>query len=193
MAAGYDRVVSRRPCIAVAGDGTAAPGSPHWRAAEELGAALVEAGFRVVTGGLGGVMEAACLGARRARAYREGDTVALLPGHDAGAANPHADVVLPTGLAHARNALVAHADALVAVGGGAGTLSEIAMAWTHRRLVIAFRLPGWSGRVADTPLDERPRFARLAGDRVFGVDSAAEAVAVLAEHLHAYLSAGAAP
>jgi hypothetical protein len=182
--------MSRRRCIAVAGDGTAAPGSPHWRAAEQFGAALVEAGFRVLTGGLGGVMEAACRGARGAAAYREGDTVALLPGHAAADANPHADVVLPTGLAHARNALVAHADALVAVGGGAGTLSEIAMAWVHRRLVIAFRLPGWSGRVADAPLDERRRFGHLADDRVFGVDSAQEAIAVLRDRLDEYLAAG---
>ncbi len=134
--------MARRSCIAVAGDGTVLEGTPHWSAAAALGGALVDAGFRVVTGGMGGVMEAACLGARRARAYREGDTVALLPGHDGGTANPYADVVLPTGLAHARNALVAHAAALVAIGGGAGTLSEVALAWVQRRLVIAFRLPG---------------------------------------------------
>ena len=179
----------RRACIAVAGDGTALEGSPHWAAAETLGAALVDAGFRIVTGGMGGVMEAACRGARRARGYQEGDTIALLPGQDAAAANPWADVVLPTGLAHARNALVAHADALVAVGGGAGTLSEMAMAWIHGRLVIAFRLPGWSGKLADAPLDGRRRFAAIDDDRVFGVDSAEEAVGLLRARLDAYRSA----
>lgn len=179
----------RRPCIAVAGDGAALEGSPHWAAAEALGAALVEAGYRVVTGGMGGVMEAACRGARRARGYREGDTVALLPGDDPAAANAYADVVLPTGLAHARNALVAQADALVAVGGGAGTLSEMAMAWIHGRLVVAFRLPGWSGRLADAPLDDRRRLAAVEDDRVFGVGSAEEAVSVLRARLDAYRSA----
>jgi uncharacterized protein (TIGR00725 family) len=179
----------RRSCIAVAGDGTAPEGSPHWSAAEALGAELVDAGFRVLTGGMGGVMEAACRGARRARAYREGDTIALLPGHAAADANPCADVVLPTGLAHARNSLVAHADALVAVGGGAGTLSEMALAWIHGRLVIGFRLPGWSGKLADSPVDERRRFAGIHDDRVFGVDSAQEAVALLRARLDAYRTA----
>ena len=179
--------MARRWCIAVAGDGTVLEGSPHWSAAAALGEALVEAGFRVLTGGLGGVMEAACLGARRALAYREGDTIALLPGHGAGAANPHADVVLPTGLFHGRNMLVAHADALVAIGGGAGTLSEIALAWVQRRLVIAFRLPGWSGRLADAPLDERPRFAAISDDRVFGVDGAEEVISLLGARLDANL------
>jgi uncharacterized protein (TIGR00725 family) len=181
--------VTRRPVIAVSGDGTVGPASAHWAAAEELGKALVDAGYRVLTGGLGGVMEAACRGARSSPAYREGDTVALVPGHLGSAANAHCDIVLPTGLDHARNVLVAHADALVAVGGGAGTLSEIALAWVHRRLVIAFRLPGWSGRVADAPLDDRRRFDAIADDSVFGVDTAGEAVAVLRDRLDAYLGA----
>jgi uncharacterized protein (TIGR00725 family) len=181
--------VSRRRLIAVSGDGSAGEGSPAWGAAESLGEALVDAGYRVVTGGLGGVMEAASRGARRARGYREGDTVALLPGHAAARANAWVDIVVPTGLDHARNALIAQADALVAVGGGAGTLSEIALAWVHGRMVVAFRLPGWSGRVADAPLDERRRFAAISDDRVFGVGTAAEAIALLRDRLDAYLAA----
>ena len=181
--------MARRPLIAVAGDGTVEPGSIHWSAAEEVGVALVDAGYRVLTGGLGGVMAAACCGARRARAYREGDTVALVPGHLASAANVYCDVVLPTGLDHARNVLVAHADALIAIGGGAGTLSEIALAWVHGRLVVAFRLPGWSGRLADAPLDDRRRFGDIPDDRVFGVDTAAEVVDLLRSRLAPYLSA----
>jgi uncharacterized protein (TIGR00725 family) len=181
--------VARRPVIAVSGDGTVAPNSAQWSAAEEIGKALVDEGYRVLTGGLDGVMKAACRGARESPAYREGDTVALLPGHRASAANAYCDIVLPTGLDHARNVLVAHADALVAIGGGAGTLSEVALAWVHRRLVIAFRLPGWSGRVADAPLDDRLRFDTISDDRVFGVDTAKEAVAVLRERLEAYLGA----
>lgn len=178
-----------RFCIAVCGDGTATAGDASWNAAQDLGRALVEAGYRVMTGGLGGVMEAACLGARQANAYREGDTVALLPGPTADAANAYADIVIPTGLDHARNALIAHADALVAIGGGAGTLSEVALAWVHRRLVLAYRLPGWSGRVADAPLDDRPRFSGLPDDKVFGVDSAVDAIAVLTTRLPEYVAA----
>jgi uncharacterized protein (TIGR00725 family) len=79
----------------------------------------------LVCGGLGGVMEAACRGAREAG----GTTVGLLPGTDRTEANEFVDVVIPTGLGEGRNALVVRAaDALIAVGGGYGTLSEIALA-----------------------------------------------------------------
>jgi uncharacterized protein (TIGR00725 family) len=90
-----------------------------------VGRALAEEGAVVVCGGLGGVMEAACRGAREAG----GLTVGLLPGLDRRQANPHVQVAIATGLGEARNALIARAaDALVAVAGGYGTLSEIALA-----------------------------------------------------------------
>jgi uncharacterized protein (TIGR00725 family) len=79
----------------------------------------------LVCGGLGGVMEAACRGAREGG----GTTVGILPGADRADANPFVDVAVATGLGEARNALVVRsADALVAVGRGYGTLSEIALA-----------------------------------------------------------------
>jgi uncharacterized protein (TIGR00725 family) len=148
--------VSRRTLIAVIGDGDAAPGSTAYGLAEALGELLVDAGFGVVTGGLGGVMEAASRGARRANAYRPGAVVGLLPGHDVADANAFVDVALPTGLGHGRNLLVAHAAAVVAVGGGAGTLSEMAMAWIFGRLIVAFRVEGWSGRLAGSSLLASP-------------------------------------
>jgi uncharacterized protein (TIGR00725 family) len=93
--------------------------------AEEVGAAVAAAGCGLVCGGLGGVMEAACRGARS----RGGLTVGILPGLDREEANGWVLVGLPTGLGEARNALVVRAaDAVVAVGGGWGTLSEIALA-----------------------------------------------------------------
>jgi uncharacterized protein (TIGR00725 family) len=112
-----------RAWIAIAGAGSAEP----WElaAAEEAGAAVAEAGCGLVCGGLGGVMEAACRGARS----RGGLTVGLLPGVDRDDANGWVVVALPTGMGEARNALVVRAaDALVAIGGGWGTLSEIALA-----------------------------------------------------------------
>ena len=169
--------------MAVIGDGGAAEGSPPWRLAEALGEALVGAGYRVLTGGLGGVMEAASRGARRSPAHGPASVIALLPGHDPAAANPHVDVAIATGLGHLRNALVAHADAVIAIGGGAGTLSELALAWIHDRLVIAFRVPGWSGNLAGTRLDDRVRFAGVGDDQVHGVDSPEEAIAVLRARL----------
>ncbi len=78
-------------------------------------------------------MEAACRGAKQAGAT----TVGILPGTDRAAANPYVDVAVPTGLGEARNALVVRAaDALVAVGGGYGTLSEIALALKAGKRVV---------------------------------------------------------
>ena len=109
--------------IAVVGAGRASEDQAG--AAEAVGRALAEAGAVLVCGGLGGVMEAACRGAKAGG----GTTVGILPGPDRGAANPHVDVAVATGLGEARNALVVRAaDALVAIGGEYGTLSEIALA-----------------------------------------------------------------
>jgi uncharacterized protein (TIGR00725 family) len=103
------------------------------RLAEEVGRLLGGRGAVVVCGGLGGVMEAACRGARD----EGGTTVGILPGLDRGAANPHVDVALATGLGEARNALVVRAaDALIAIGGAYGTLSEIALALKAGKRVI---------------------------------------------------------
>jgi uncharacterized protein (TIGR00725 family) len=111
------------PWIAVVGPGRASP--EELAAAEEVGAEVAAAGAVLVCGGLGGVMEAACRGARS----RGGMTVGLLPGLDRGAANGWVQIAVPTGLGEARNALIVRAaDALVAVGGSWGTLSEIALA-----------------------------------------------------------------
>src|SRR5208283_281209 len=93
--------------------------------AEEVGRRLAERGAVVVCGGLGGVMAAACRGAAGAG----GLSVGLLPGESRQAANPWVAVTLPTGLGELRNGLVVRASGvLVALGGGYGTLSEIALA-----------------------------------------------------------------
>jgi uncharacterized protein (TIGR00725 family) len=93
--------------------------------AEAVGRLLGERGAIVVCGGLGGVMAAACRGARGAG----GTTVGILPGEDRSAANEWVDVAVPTGLGEARNALVVRAaDAMIAIGGEFGTLSEVALA-----------------------------------------------------------------
>jgi uncharacterized protein (TIGR00725 family) len=117
--------------VAVVGAGTCSPDEA--RSAEEVGALLARAGAVVVCGGLSGVMEAACRGARR----EGGLTVGILPGTDRGAANPHVAVAIATGLGELRNGLVVRsADALVAVGGEFGTLSEIALALKLGKRVV---------------------------------------------------------
>ena len=112
-----------RAWIAVVGPGSAS--DVELALAEDAGASIAEAGAGLVCGGLGGVMEAACRGARS----RGGLTLGLLPGDDRDDANGWVIVAVPTGLGEARNALVVRAaDAVVAIGGGWGTLSEIALA-----------------------------------------------------------------
>jgi uncharacterized protein (TIGR00725 family) len=114
------------PCdamIAVVGTGDADRALEEL--AEEVGRLLAAAGATVVCGGLGGVMAAVCQGAKGAG----GRTVGILPGADRREANPWVDVALATGLGEGRNLLVVRAaDAVIAVGGGYGTLSEIALA-----------------------------------------------------------------
>ena len=93
--------------------------------AHEVGRLLAAAGATVVCGGLGGVMEAAARGASEGG----GTTVGILPGSDRAAANPYLTVAIPTGLREARNTIVVRsADAVIAVGGEYGTLSEIGFA-----------------------------------------------------------------
>ena len=111
------------PWIAVIGPGDATP--PELEAAERVGAALASANVVLVCGGLSGVMEAACRGA----AAHGGTSVGLLPGVCRGDANPFVTIAIPTGLGEARNLLVVRsADAVIAIGGGWGTLSEIGLA-----------------------------------------------------------------
>ena len=176
----------RRQVIAVIGDASITEDCESYVQARRLGTALVDAGFRILTGGLGGVMEAACRGARESSAYREGDIIGVLPGFDPAEANPWTDIAVPTGLDTARNVIVAQADAVIAIGGGAGTLCEMALAWIFKRLLIAFRGPGWAGKLADQLIDERVRYQAVVDDRVYGVDDAAGAIAMLRAKLPFY-------
>jgi uncharacterized protein (TIGR00725 family) len=98
-----------------------------------VGRLLGRAGALVVCGGLGGVMAAACRGAKSAG----GTTLGLLPGLDRDDANEWVDIAVPTGLGEARNVLVVRAaDALIAIGGEFGTLSEIGFALKTGKLVV---------------------------------------------------------
>lgn len=105
--------------------GGSAPTAAEVAAAEAVGCALAEGGAVLICGGLGGVMEAACRGARSAA----GLTIGILPGVDRSEANSYVDIPIVTGIRCARNLIIARsAQAVVAVGGSYGTLSEIAFA-----------------------------------------------------------------
>lgn len=147
------------PYVAVVGTGEA--DSEAEAIAEEVGCKLAEAGAVVVCGGLGGVMEAACRGAVSAG----GMTIGLLPGYDRRDANPHLTVAIATGLGEARNTLVVRAsDALIAIGGEYGTLSEIAFALKVGTPVVG--IATWSLRRGDGAEDAGIVVAQDAADAV---------------------------
>jgi uncharacterized protein (TIGR00725 family) len=157
--------VSGTPYIAVVGAGDASPREID--RAEEVGRLLGRAGTVLVCGGLGGVMDAAARGARS----EGGISVGILPGDDRGSAGPHLTVAIPTGLGETRNALVVRgADAVIAVGGEFGTLSEIAFALRIGRPVIG--LDTW-------------RLAKRGGpvEAIVRASSAAEAVSLALQRM----------
>jgi uncharacterized protein (TIGR00725 family) len=125
---------SRRRLVAVCGESD--PQTPLKDLAYEVGRGIAQRNAVLVCGGLTGVMEHAARGARAAG----GLTIGLLPGDDADEANAYIDISIATGLGHARNAILARtADGVVALGGGLGTLSEIALALRNRRPTIGIK------------------------------------------------------
>lgn len=120
-----------KPLIAVIGGGTCTNEEAAF--AERTGRLLAEQGAIVICGGLGGVMEAVARGAKA----NGGTTVGILPGADPAAANAYIDIPLATGLGEMRNVLIVRAaHALIAIGGGVGTLSELALAQRIGRPVV---------------------------------------------------------
>ena len=172
---------SRRPTVSVIGNAQLSDGDPRLLLARKTGKILVDYGFAVVTGGMGGVMHAALEGGRSSSQWTPGHCISIIPGGepDAERVSRAADIVIPTGLDHGRNMIIAQTDAVIAIGGGAGTLSEMALAWAHRRLLIALRCEGWSGRLAGLRIDERERYPDIPEDCVYGADAPEEAVALI--------------
>lgn len=130
-------MVENKKIIAVIGGSQCSPREAD--VAEAVGRTLAEKGATLICGGLGGVMEAACRGARAAG----GMTIGILPGEIRQAANPHVQIPIVTGIGYARNVIVAKsAQAVIAVGGSYGTLSEISHALQSNIPVIG--LNTWS-------------------------------------------------
>ncbi len=116
-------MIKKKRFIAVIGGGQCSP--QEAQLAEEVGRELAMRGAILVCGGLGGVMEAACKGAQS----EGGVTIGILPGENRQAANPYVQIPIVTGIGYARNvAVVKSAQAVIAIGGSYGTLSEISHA-----------------------------------------------------------------
>lgn len=177
---------ARRLLVAVIGDSNLGQNDLKIELARDVGRLLVDSGFRVVTGGLGGVMAAAMDGAHTSARYADGDTIAVLPGHDPNEASSSADIVLATGMNLARNLIVANSDGVIAIGGGAGTLSEIALAWQMRRPVVALAVDGWSKKLGASRIDGRVRQSDVEDDQVHAASTPADAVRMIAELMPRY-------
>jgi hypothetical protein len=148
--------MTRRVQISVVGFDADACTEVARKAAYRVGRAIAREGGTVVCGGRGGVMEAASKGARDAG----GHSVGIVPSADSNEANRYCEFVVATGLGKARNFIIAYSgDAMVVVGGGAGTLTEAAAAYEVAKPIIAVKGTGgvadeWAGRYFD---DRRTR------------------------------------
>jgi len=166
-----------RTLIGVVGSSKAS--KPAMKTAYEVGKAVMISGYSLVCGGLGGVMEAACRGAFEEAGPRSGRIIGILPGTQKTDANRYVDIVIPTGFGYARNFLIACcADAIVAVSGASGTLSEIAIAWQFEKPIVAIEnIPGISAQLVRTSLDaDRP----VVGKRnILGASDAQEALRIV--------------
>ncbi|MHC4181765.1 MAG: TIGR00725 family protein [Planctomycetota bacterium] len=125
----------KKTCISVIGsgnsDGTLSPEIA--RIANEVGREIAARGAVLICGGLGGVMTEAAKGAKE----KGGLTIGIIPGENPNSANPYIDIPIPTGLGFARNVLVAYSgDAIIAVSGRLGTLSEISFALIRKKPVL---------------------------------------------------------
>ncbi len=131
--------------------GASAPPDEAVEDAREVGRLLAERGHTVVCGGLGGVMRAACRGASEAG----GHTIGILPGEDRDAANEYVQTAIATGMGHARNALVVvNGDAVIAVDGAGGTLSEVGFSSVYGRPIAGLGAPDAPHvEAAKTPAD----------------------------------------
>ena len=138
------------------------------KVAYETGLEIAKSGSVLITGGLGGVMRAACHGAKDA----DGLTVGIIPQNDPSFANEYCDIVIPSGIGLARDFLNAlSADGVIIIGGGSGTLSETCAAYMHKKPIVAIKNTGGiADMFTDKYLDHRQNV------KIVGVDCPKEAV-----------------
>lgn len=173
--------------IAVIGDTHIEQDRKKYQLAFELGESLIDNGYRVQSGGKSGVMEAVFEGAKTSKKYADGDTIAIVPSFDRGSVNQYADIVIATGLDLMRDAIVVNASAVVAIGGGAGTLAELAIAWSLYKLIIAYdSIDGWSAKLAGTRIDDRIRYDSITDDRIYAVQTTSDTIEILKNNIAKY-------
>ena len=166
----YKRLIQ---VLVIGSDGDHCPQTTY-DAAKEVGAQIAARNAITVTGGLGGVMEAACRGAKE----KGGMVVGIIPNEDMSYANPYCDIIIPTGIGFARNFITAYsADVAIVVGGGAGTYIEACVAYQKGKPIVALTgTGGTADKIADTFLDDRKTV------KVFSAASPKDAVDQALDH-----------
>lgn len=141
----------------------------------EIGRLIAKNKYAVACGGLSGVMEAVCKGAKE----ENGLSIGIIPHIEKSIANKYVDIVIPCPFSQARNIVVVlSGDACIAISGKAGTLSEICFAWIYQRPIVALTsCKGWSSKIANQQLDDR----RL--DIIYGAETPQEAIKKIIELL----------
>lgn len=145
------------------------------KVAYETGVEVAKSDCVLMSGGLGGVMQAACHGAHDAG----GLTVGIIPQNEPSYANEYCDIVIPSGLGMTRDFLTAlSADGVIIIGGGSGTLSEVCAAYMHKKPIAAITETGGTAeKYTDQYLDNRKYV------KIVGVDSPKQAVRYILEQI----------
>lgn len=154
--------------------GSSQAGEEEAEIAKKVGREIAKREYVLLTGARGGVMKAACIGAKS----EGGLTLGILPFSKKTKANRYTDIVIPTGMGSTRNSLnTLTADYIIVVGGGSGTLSEIAFAWMYNKPILAFSgVKGWSTKLAGKQLDDKRK------DHIIPVETAKEALNCIYRH-----------
>lgn len=172
--------------VSVIGDANIERDSKKFKLAFETGKLLVDNGYRVQSGGLRGVMNAAFEGAHSSKKYIDGSTIGILPTFERDVSNKYADITIGTGIDLMRNVIVVNTDAVIVVGGGSGTLSEIAHAWAMKKFILAYNnVDGWGANLAGKKIDSRVRFENL-DDKVWGFDNPKKLIEFLNKNIDKY-------
>lgn len=170
--------MGRKKIIGIVGDANLRGNQQKEKIAFEIGKLIVDNGFRLANGGYGGVMECVSKGARTSEKYSDGLILGILPGYDDSNSNPYIDIPIATGLGLARNyVLISMCDAIIAIGGGSGTLNEISAAWQMNKLIVAVDVDGWSQRLMNQSLDSRRN------DTILSAKNAQEAMEIIIRNI----------
>lgn len=134
----------------------------------EIGRLIAKNNYAIACGGLSGVMEAVCKGAKE----EGGFTIGIIPSIEKSNANRYIDLVIPCPFSQARNIVVVlTGDVVLAISGKAGTLSEISFAWIYLKPIVALTdVDGWSSKIANQKLDDRRT------DMIYGAKTPQEAM-----------------